>query len=225
MSEKLEARTQFTFYESFFKAISRIKDEADRCEAYDAICAYALHGEEPDMEKLSDAAAIAFELAKPNLDASRKKALGGRRGGAKSKDAASIPQACGKDAASIPQASPKHTASKKEGEKEKEREIENECYISPAPKKTRHKYGHYSNVLLSDEELDKLKIEFPTDWEQRIERLSEYIASKGVKYKDHLATIRSWARKDGTQGQTRQAQPKSGGDRLLEMIRGGVFDE
>jgi hypothetical protein len=27
--------------------------------------------------------------------------------------------------------------------------------------------------------------------------LSEYIASKGVKYKDHLATIRAWAKKDG----------------------------
>ena len=62
-------------------------------------------------------------------------------------------------------------------------------------KDTKHKHGEYKNVLLSDEELEKLKAEY-TDWAERIERLSEYIESKGVKYKSHLATIRSWARKD-----------------------------
>jgi hypothetical protein len=64
------------------------------------------------------------------------------------------------------------------------------------PKTVRHKYGLYNNVLLSDADLEKLKTEFP-DWEQRIERLSEYIASTGKSYKNHLATIRAWARKDG----------------------------
>ena len=60
----------------------------------------------------------------------------------------------------------------------------------------RHKYGQYKNVLLSDDEVEKLKTEFPVDWEERIERVSEYCASKGVTYKNYLATIRSWARKD-----------------------------
>ena len=62
-------------------------------------------------------------------------------------------------------------------------------------KPTRHKYGEYKNVLLSDEDLEKLKSEFP-DWEERIERLSCYIAQSGKSYKNHLATIRNWARKD-----------------------------
>ena len=61
---------------------------------------------------------------------------------------------------------------------------------------TRHRYGEYKNVLLSDSELDKLKVEFPADWTDRIERLSEYMASSGKSYKSHLATIRNWARKD-----------------------------
>jgi hypothetical protein len=61
------------------------------------------------------------------------------------------------------------------------------------PKK--HKYGEYTNVLLTDEELDKLKTEY-SDWEERIERLSSYIASTGKAYKSHYATIRNWARKD-----------------------------
>ena len=60
---------------------------------------------------------------------------------------------------------------------------------------TRHKYGEYKNVLLSDDDMDKLKSEFP-DWEERIENLSYYIASSGRKYADHLATIRCWARND-----------------------------
>ena len=65
----------------------------------------------------------------------------------------------------------------------------------PLPKKTKHKYGQYENVLLTDEDLEKLKIEF-SDWSERIERLSEYMASKGKAYKDHLATIRSWSRRE-----------------------------
>lgn len=61
---------------------------------------------------------------------------------------------------------------------------------------TKHKYGQYNNVLLTDEDMEKLKSEFPNDWENRIERLSEYMASTGKPYKNHLATIRAWARKD-----------------------------
>ena len=72
-------------------------------------------------------------------------------------------------------------------ELEKEKELEKKI--------TKHKHGEYNNVLLSDDDLEKLKAEF-TDWEERIERLSEYIESKGAKYKSHLATIRSWARKE-----------------------------
>ena len=70
-------------------------------------------------------------------------------------------------------------------------------------KETRHKYGQYNNVLLSDTDMEKLKAEFPTDWERRIERLSEYIESKGAKYKNHLATIRAWARKDQDKKQSK----------------------
>lgn len=66
-------------------------------------------------------------------------------------------------------------------------------------KPTKHKYGEYNNVLLTDGELDKLKSEYP-DWAERIERLSSYVASTGKSYKSHYATIRNWARKDTAQG-------------------------
>lgn len=65
----------------------------------------------------------------------------------------------------------------------------------------RHKHGQYDNVLLSDEDLSRLQEEFPADWQQRIERLSAYIAQTGKSYKNHLATIRNWARRDKEQAQ------------------------
>jgi predicted phage replisome organizer len=65
----------------------------------------------------------------------------------------------------------------------------------PTKKPVKHKYGEYQNVLLTDEELEKLKTEY-FDYEERIERLSNYVASTGKKYKSHYATIRNWARKD-----------------------------
>ena len=72
------------------------------------------------------------------------------------------------------------------------------------PKKpVKHKHGEYNNVLLTDEELDKLQMDFQ-DWQARIERLSSYIASTGKKYQSHYATIRYWARMD----QERKQQPK-----------------
>ena len=63
-----------------------------------------------------------------------------------------------------------------------------------SPKKS--KYGDAENVLLTDEEYKKLKGRFPSDYEERINNLSYYIASKGAKYKSHYMTILAWARKD-----------------------------
>ena len=72
--------------------------------------------------------------------------------------------------------------------------------------KVRHRHGAYHNVLLTDVELETLKSEFPQDYEDRIERLSEYIASKGARYKNHLATIRSWDRRERREREQRFRQ-------------------
>lgn len=62
-------------------------------------------------------------------------------------------------------------------------------------KVVRHKHGQYNNVLLSDEELEKAKEEIP-DYDKYIERISEYCASTGKSYKNYLATLRNWYRRD-----------------------------
>ena len=63
-------------------------------------------------------------------------------------------------------------------------------------KAQRHKYGQYQNVLLGDADMQALQAEFPSDYQNRIEELSVYMASTGKSYKNHLATLRSWARRE-----------------------------
>lgn len=86
----------------------------------------------------------------------------------------------------------------------------------PPKKAPRHKYGFYEMVLLTDEDYEKLKEEFPHDYSERIARLDEYIASTGKKYKNHLATIRAWARKD--KPQNRPVSQKSSNP-FLDMLQ------
>ena len=56
--------------------------------------------------------------------------------------------------------------------------------------------GSFQNVILADRELKELKHRFPYDWQNWIERLSSYMASTGKKYRNHYATICSWAVKE-----------------------------
>ncbi len=60
----------------------------------------------------------------------------------------------------------------------------------------RHKYGEYKNVLLSNEELDKLKAKLPDTYEKLIEDLSAYMATSGKGYKNHCIVIETWARRE-----------------------------
>lgn len=70
-------------------------------------------------------------------------------------------------------------------------------------------YGEYMNVKLTDADLSKLKADFPADWQERIERLSTYMASTGKTYKNHLATIRNWARRDAERVNAGKTSPRA----------------
>lgn len=94
---------------------------------------------------------------------------------------------------------------------DKDIDIDKDKKKSISKKPARHKHGEYQNVLLSDDDLDKLKAEFPSDWDQRIQRLSEYMASSGKSYKNHLATIRNWARRD------KPAAKAAGGEDMTDL--------
>ena len=58
------------------------------------------------------------------------------------------------------------------------------------PKAEKHKYGEYKNVLLSEDEYEKLLA--MDDGERAIEYLSDYIKMKGYKAKSHYLAIHKW---------------------------------
>jgi tRNA U34 5-carboxymethylaminomethyl modifying enzyme MnmG/GidA len=83
------------------------------------------------------------------------------------------------------------------------------CYerVSNAPKvklskvklsKDIDKTQYLEFVLLTPEEHERLEIKLNGQLESYIQRLNNYIGSKGVKYKSHYHTILSWAAKDNT---------------------------
>lgn len=86
---------------------------------------------------------------------------------------------------------------------------------TPKAKTTKHKYGEHNNVLLTDEEYQKLQDKFPYDYEQRIETLSEGIALKGYKYQSHYLAILKWARNDAEKPKQKSS------NMFLDMLKEG----
>lgn len=91
-------------------------------------------------------------------------------------------------------------------------------------KQTKHKYGEYNNVLLTDEELVKLKEKIP-NWQDFIERLSGYIASTGKRYKSHYVTMLNWYRRDGQRQQSRQTQQIQQETRAMCEYNNGITND
>lgn len=98
-------------------------------------------------------------------------------------------------------------------DKEEEKDLSNST--PTAPKK--HKYGEHQNVLLTDEEYGKLQERFPTDYEAKINALSEGLALKGYKYKSHYLAILKWAKNDEKKApkQTASSNP------FLDLLKEG----
>lgn len=76
----------------------------------------------------------------------------------------------------------------------------------------KEKYGEFKNVLLTEEEYEKIK---DKNMEQFIDKLSIYIESKGNKYKSHYATILNWSRKEKEQKNNR---PKTSREKMDEVF-------
>lgn len=85
--------------------------------------------------------------------------------------------------------------------------------------KNKKPYGVMRNVFLTDDELKRLTERLPGKFSEYIERLSEYIASKGDKYKSHYATILAWIRRDEEE---RAAQASKG--KTVERAAYNGFD-
>ncbi len=86
----------------------------------------------------------------------------------------------------------------------------------PSPKKEekneeiKHKFGEFKNVLLTNEEKEKLKEVYGRGKAlELVEALSAHVKSIGKdKYASHYATIRNWARRDKVPENEKPKQPK-----------------
>lgn len=205
------ARKQFTFYKSYYDAISELPKK-DQSALILAVCAYALYEEPP--KGLSIAASTAFKLIKPTLDSGRKKAESGALGGqASGKPSESKPQANGKQSTSKPQANRKQgeNAREKEGEKEIEYEfeIEAEAEDEASAYALDHGDGDYHEIKImggalgknvvrlsqaqSDALLDTIGFDM---YNYYIERLADFIINTGAAPVNHYETILKWWKED-----------------------------
>lgn len=218
-------RTQFTFYESFYKAISRIKKKADRADAYDIICSYALFQEEPDLDSVSDAVAIAFELLRPVLDKAREKAENGKNGGSK-------PKANAKQSESETEANAKveQAVSKKEKEKEieVEKEIDNihptdvcaELPSSPPPAAVLPLVDG-SDFSIAQETVDELSGLYPAvDVDQQLRNMRGWLLANPKNRKTKAGIMRfvnSWLAREQNRTRPQNQQQFQGGTKAKEL--------
>ena len=154
-----------------------------------AIYEYVETGEMPELDNVLDLVITPFKtiLDKDKAkyeEVSKARAEAGSRGGKQSKANES-----------------------KESKRKQKKQLQTKCsncddndneYDNDIKKENiKKKYGENQNVLFTDEEYEKVKAYFPNDYEKRIQNLDDYIQSKGAKYKDFVATLKNWARKEG----------------------------
>ncbi len=75
----------------------------------------------------------------------------------------------------------------------KEKEIKNINNINNniSAKPPKHKHGEFNNVLLTDEEVEKLKAQLP-NFDKNLETFSGRLAMKNYRYKSHYLAMLNW---------------------------------
>ena len=202
-------------FTDFAEVIEPLSD-AERGRLFMSMLQYASTGE---AGTLSGTERFVWPIAKQNIDRTRveaeRNAACGSKGGRPKKPAET----------DLNRKKPAETdLNRKKADKDKDKDKDNIIPpISPngdivpleGERPRKHKYGEYKNVLLTDDELEKLKAEY-ADYLDRIERLSSYIASTGKAYKSHYATIKNWARADAEKGRSNGAKQGSSPQRNAE---------
>ena len=204
-------------FTDFAEVIEPLSD-AERGRLFMSMLQYASTGE---AGTLSGTERFVWPIAKQNIDRTRveaeRNAACGSKGGRPKKPTET----------DLNRKKPTETdLNRKKADKDKDKDKDKDNIIPPispngdivpleGERPRKHKYGEYKNVLLTDDELEKLKAEY-ADYLDRIERLSSYIASTGKAYKSHYATIRNWARADAEKGRSNGAKQGSSPQRNAE---------
>jgi len=78
----------------------------------------------------------------------------------------------------------------------KENNIINNITKEKSNGETKHIYGEYKHVRLTDKQYEKLQLDFPNEYEEMIKNLDEYLEMKNVSYKNHNLVMRNWKNKE-----------------------------
>jgi len=194
-------RESFVFYRSFAEAVKNM-DKETKADFLDALCAYALDGEETDCEGI---VAAFMSLVKPQIDANNQRYENGKRGG-RPKNQEKTEEEPNKNQTET-KTEPNVNVNVNVNDNDNDNDLKKEK--NKKKKEPKKPFGEFGNVMLTDAEYIKIQERFPLDYDERIEKLSAYIASTGKKYKDHRATIMNWARRDEEQGKGKpRGEPK-----------------
>lgn len=232
------------FYKSFMEAASTLPAEEYK-EAISAVLAYGMDGIEP--ENLSPYAKMFFLLAKPQIDANNAKREAGRKGGDAKRDNTNLKKIVAKPSTAtvcytetgkqnVANVNVNANANANENENVNANENVNEnvnvkerykAQTAPShtraqtPEQQKKTYGEFQNVKLTESEYQKLNENLgEASAAEYIDRLGEYMKSKGKRYKSHYATILNWHRRNGT----KNLEQQTNGNALDENVPIG-FDE
>ena len=188
-----EKRESFVFYESFYLAIKTLP-ENEQLLLYNAIIERALYGK---YDKLSGVTGGMFSLILPQIEANEKRYYNGLKGGRPKnnyvKETETKPTVFKSESKNKP--NDNENVNVNENQNDNVNDLSSVSGEPKAEKETKHKYGTFKNVLLSESELEKLKQKYPFNYIEKIENLSEGIELKGYKYKNHYLAVLKWAEK------------------------------
>lgn len=181
-------KDSFVLYTEQKAVINKLSDE-QAGKLIKAIYEYVETGEMPELDTVLDLVITPFKtiLDKDKAkyeEVSKARAEAGSKGGKQSKQ---------NETSKSKSKQKKQLQTKDSNCNDNDNEYDNDFKKENIKKK----YGENGNVKFTDEEYEKVKTYFPNDYEKRIQNLDDYIQSKGAKYKDFVATLKNWARKEG----------------------------
>ena len=206
-------KESFVLYTEQKAVINKLSDE-QAGKLIKAIYEYVETGEMPELDNVLDLVITPFKtiLDKDKAkyeEVSKARAEAGSKGGKQKKET---------KAKSSKSKQKKQLQTKDSNCDDNDNEYDNDIKKENIKKK----YGENGNVKFTDEEYEKVKAYFPNDYAKRIQALDDYIQSKGTKYKDFVATLKSWARKEGYKPPDKKMEHK---EELKEVDLSGLTRE
>lgn len=213
-----DPKDSFVFFRSFYESIKNVPEE-NQLEIYKALCEYSLNNVIPD--NLSPISKALFILMKPNIDSSKKRysasVENGKKGGRPRKN-----NNLEKPNNNLEKPSENLNETQEEPTQNLNVDVDvdvndnvnineniDDKKINKQPislsKKTKHKYGEYKQVLLTDEEYKKLLENYgQINLDNIITYFDREIEMKGYKYKSHYLAILKWAGKAALEEQAKE---------------------